>query len=102
MTQADDAMSADEKCRKRLAFRCWHRGMREMDLLLGRFADARIAGMSTRKLAELEMLLDIPDTDLFAWISGVRTPAPVNVSSLIAAIRDFHAGTPTVQDADRL
>jgi antitoxin CptB len=32
--------------RKRLLFRCWHRGTREMDLILGRFADAEIATLS--------------------------------------------------------
>ena len=40
--------------RKRLLFRCWHRGTREMDLILGRFADAEIADLSDDELAQLE------------------------------------------------
>src|SRR6185295_4291950 len=47
--------------RKRLLFRCWHRGTREMDLILGRFADAEIAMLSDAELAELEQLIEEPD-----------------------------------------
>ena len=47
--------------RKRLLFRCWHRGTREMDLILGRFADAEIANLSDDELAEFEYLMDVPD-----------------------------------------
>ena len=56
--------------RKRLLFRCWHRGTREMDLLMGRFADAALAGMADADLDEFERLIDMPDPDLFAWIMG--------------------------------
>jgi len=40
--------------RRRLLFRCWHRGIREMDLVLGRFADAQLASLADRELDELE------------------------------------------------
>jgi antitoxin CptB len=56
--------------RKRLLFRCWHRGTREMDLILGRFADAEIAGLSDDELAELERLIEVPDPDLYAALTG--------------------------------
>ena len=56
--------------RKRLLFRCWHRGTREMDLILGRFADAEIAGLSDQELGELERLIDVPDPDLYAALIG--------------------------------
>src|SRR5438445_12815648 len=56
--------------RKRLLFRCWHRGTREMDLLLGRFADAAIAELSDTELAELERLIEVPDPDLYAALSS--------------------------------
>jgi antitoxin CptB len=59
----------DER-RKRLLFRCWHRGTREMDLILGRFADAAIADLSETELAQLERLIEVPDPDLYAAISG--------------------------------
>jgi antitoxin CptB len=54
--------------RRRALYRAWHRGTREMDLLLGRFADAHIERLSDRDLADFEALLDFPDDDLFGWI----------------------------------
>jgi antitoxin CptB len=56
--------------RKRLLFRCWHRGTREMDLILGRFADAEIATLGNDELAELERLIELPDPDLYAALTG--------------------------------
>ena len=56
--------------RKRLLFRCWHRGTREMDLILGRFADAEISNLSDSDMAELERLIDVPDPDLYAALTG--------------------------------
>ena len=43
--------------RRRLLFRCWHRGIREMDLIMGRFADAEIASLTDGELAELALLV---------------------------------------------
>ena len=56
--------------RKRLLFRCWHRGTREMDLILGRFADAEIADLTDQELGELERLIEVPDPDLYAALTG--------------------------------
>jgi antitoxin CptB len=56
--------------RKRLLFRCWHRGTREMDLILGRFADAEIGTLTDTELGELERLLEMPDPDLYAAVTG--------------------------------
>ena len=56
--------------RKRLLFRCWHRGTREMDLILGRFADAEIADLPDDELAQLEHLIEVPDPDLYAALTG--------------------------------
>ncbi|WGD48541.1 succinate dehydrogenase assembly factor 2 [Bradyrhizobium sp. CB1650] len=66
-TRSSDGL--DER-RKRLLFRCWHRGTREMDLILGRFADAEIGNLSDAELTELERLLEVPDPDLYAAITG--------------------------------
>jgi antitoxin CptB len=64
--------------RRRLLFRCRHRGIREMDMVLGRFADAHLASLSEAELDELERWLDIPDQQIFAWINGaVPTPAEI-------------------------
>jgi len=56
--------------RRKLLFRAWHRGMREMDLILGRFADRAVAGLSEGELTEFENLLAVPDPALLAWITG--------------------------------
>jgi len=60
---------------KRILFRCWHRGMKEMDLLLGGFANAKIDELTEDELAELEHLLTAHDQDLYAWMTG-RKPLP--------------------------
>src|SRR3569623_3733015 len=51
--------------RKRLLFRCWHRGTKEMDYILGRFADAHIADLSEEDVADFERLIELPDPDLY-------------------------------------
>ncbi len=56
--------------RRRILYRAWHRGMRETDLILGRFADAEIADLSEEALADLEALMEAPDPDLFRWLTG--------------------------------
>lgn len=64
--------------RKRLIFRSWHRGTKEMDLLLGSFADQYIAGFSDDELGVYEQLLELSDPDLYNWITGVEE-APANL-----------------------
>jgi antitoxin CptB len=68
--------------RKRLLFRCWHRGTREMDLILGRFADAEIETLTDAELAELERLLEIPDPDLYAALTGDK-PLPAEFAGAL-------------------
>ena len=82
----------DER-RRRLLFRCWHRGIREMDLVLGRFADANLASLSDRDLDELERWLDVPDQQMFAWVNGME-PAPADYDTgLFRRLRAFHSGS---------
>jgi antitoxin CptB len=77
--------------RKRLLFRCWHRGTREMDLILGRFADAEIATLDDAELAQLEHLIEVPDPDLYAALAGDRPLAPEYASALFDRIKAFRA-----------
>lgn len=61
--------------RRKLLYRSWHRGMKEMDLVFGQYADQHIAGMSDETLDEFEELLEVLDRDLFKWITGEdKTP----------------------------
>ena len=48
-------------------FRCWHRGIREMDLIMGRFADATVDQLADDEMAEFEQLMEAPDRELLAW-----------------------------------
>jgi antitoxin CptB len=75
--------------RKRLLFRCWHRGTREMDLILGRFADAEIASLEDAELAQLEHLIDVPDPDLYAALTGKVPLAPEYEGVLFDRIKSF-------------
>jgi antitoxin CptB len=68
--------------RKRLRFRAWHRGMREVDLLLGRFADAHADTLDAEEVAGFEDLMDLPDPLVLAWIVG-EEPIPDDVDSPI-------------------
>jgi antitoxin CptB len=76
--------------RRRLVFRCWHRGIREMDLIMGRFADAYIDRLSDGELAELESLLELPDQELFGWIMGTEEAPPGCDTSLFRRLREYH------------
>jgi antitoxin CptB len=78
--------------RKRLLFRCWHRGTREMDLILGRFADTNIASLTDAEIAELEHLIEIPDPDLYAAITGDKPLAPAAGGPLFDRIKAFRPG----------
>jgi antitoxin CptB len=91
MTGTTRSSSGLDDRRKRLLFRCWHRGTREMDLILGRFADAEISGLSDAELAQLEDLIEVPDPDLYAALTGDMTLPPEHASPLFDRIKAFRA-----------
>lgn len=63
--------------RRKLTFRAWRRGFREMDLLMGGFADAHMARLDEDGVAEFERLLSVPDWEVYAWLIGQK-PVPPN------------------------
>jgi len=76
--------------RRKLLFRSWHRGMREMDLIMGRFADFALAELSETDLADFERLIELPDRDLLAWVTG-EAAVPQDVDSVVfRRMCDFH------------
>lgn len=80
-----------ENTRKKLIFRSWHRGTREIDLLLGRFADAHLPGFDAGELQQYEELLVNSDPDLYNWITGKETP-PANVNGdVLQKLINFHS-----------
>jgi antitoxin CptB len=75
--------------RRRLLYRCWHRGTREMDLVMGRFADTALTDMSADELDEFERLSDVLDGDLYGWITGESAVPPDYDSALFRRLRAF-------------
>lgn len=63
--------------KKRLLYRAMHRGFKEADLVVGRFAEAHLAAMDEEETEEFRLLLEVPDQELYAWIIG-RAEAPAN------------------------
>lgn len=91
MTGSIRSSSGLDDRRKRLLFRCWHRGTREMDLILGRFADAEIANLSGAELTQLERLIEVPDPDLYAALSSDALLAAEYRTPLFDRIKSFPA-----------
>ena len=83
-TRSSDGL--DER-RRRLLFRSWHRGTREMDLIMGRFADAHIGELSDAELEAFERLTDVPEPELYAWITGDQPVAPAHDTALFHRLR---------------
>jgi antitoxin CptB len=73
---------------KRLRMRSWRRGTKEMDLILGPFADAHLGGMDPAALEVYEVLLAENDQDLIGWVLGQTTPPPA-LGPQIAVIAAF-------------
>ena len=67
---------------KKLSFRAWRRGFKEADIILGNFADDYLDSMSDADLDTFELLLEVPDQDLYSWIIE-RDPAPAEFQSEI-------------------
>lgn len=81
-------METNEARLKRMSMRSWRRGTKEMDLILGPFADAHLAQMSEVDLGIYDLLLEENDTDLLPMILGQQT-APQNLTQMIAKIGAF-------------
>lgn len=75
--------------RRRIRFRAWHRGTREMDLLMGGFADAELAVLSDAELDQFEHLLDLPDPQVFAWLAGMEDVPAEEETPLLKKVRAF-------------
>lgn len=85
-----DSTTLDHR-RRRLLWRATHRGIREMDLILGGFAQARIEAMTDDELDRLEAIIEIPDQLLFAWATG-QSPVPEpQRSALLQDMLDFRS-----------
>lgn len=86
--QAGLGMETNEARLKRMAMRSWRRGTKEMDLVLGPYADVNLAAMDEPRLALYDRLLDENDQDLLPWVLG-QLAAPAEFAGLIAEIGAF-------------
>ena len=77
--------------RRKALYQAWHRGTREMDLLLGRFADHAIGDLSDSELSDFETLMTAPDQELYAWLCGRSEPPDDYDMPLLRMITEFHA-----------
>jgi antitoxin CptB len=70
---------------KRLRMRSWHRGIKEMDLILGGWADAHLDAVDDATLDAFEAVLAEADHDLYSWVSGQAEP-PVSLAPILTRI----------------
>jgi len=88
-TRSSDGLDAR---RRRLLYRSWHRGTREMDLIMGRFADAVIGDLSEAELDDFERLSEQPEPDIYAWITNERPVPPEHNTPVFRELRVFARG----------
>jgi len=88
MTERSSA-GLDER-RRRLLFRAWRRGVREMDLIVGRFADACIDKFDATELDQFEHLIEVPNAELYAWIVGNQAVPAQHDTPVLRQLMAFH------------
>ena len=89
MTGTTRSSNGLDERRKRLLFRCWHRGTREMDLILGRFADAEIGDLGELEVTQLEALVGLEDPDLYPAFVGETQLPDQYLTPLFERIKTF-------------
>ena len=75
--------------RKRLRYRSCHRGMKELDILLGRFVDRHLDSLTPDQFDRYESLLECPEPDLLGWILGRAAPPAVHDSDVMELLRNM-------------
>ncbi|MFV0292743.1 MAG: succinate dehydrogenase assembly factor 2 [Paracoccus sp. (in: a-proteobacteria)] len=88
-------MEDSETRLKRLRMRSWRRGMKEMDLILGPFADVHLQELSDELMAEYEQVMEENDQDLYRWIiarSRGQAEGPAEISAILDVIADVAFG----------
>jgi antitoxin CptB len=83
-------MTTDETRRRRALYRAQHRGTKEMDFLLGRYAEARLTGMAADDLTAFEELLALPDPQLQSWLMMGQSFDGSALADLLRDIQVFH------------
>ncbi len=76
--------------KRRAAYRANYRGTKEMDWLLGKYAEARLPAMDAAALSHFEMFLVLPDPELNAWLLDPEKISGLEFAELVADVRAFH------------
>jgi antitoxin CptB len=76
--------------RRKLLFRAWRRGVREMDLIIGRFADAYIDKFDEPALDDFERLIEAPNAELYAWVVGDQSAPAEHDTAVLRQLIVFH------------
>jgi antitoxin CptB len=79
-----------ETRRRRAVWRSSHRGTKELDLLIGGYANARLAAMSEAELSHFETFLAVNDPQLQEWLLAPQEKAEPGFADLVASVREFH------------
>ena len=83
--------------RRKVLFRAWRRGVREIDLIVGRFADAHITTLDTAALDDFERLMEAPNAELYAWVVGSEQAPADYDTAVLEKLRAFHVRTSTTR-----
>ncbi len=75
--------------RKRLRYHSWHRGTKELDLVLGQFAERHLAAMSDAEMDLYEAIINESEHDIYAWLAGRETPPEAHDNHIMRMILDF-------------
>ncbi len=76
--------------RRKLLFRAWRRGVREMDLIVGRFADAFIDKFDEPALDDFEHLIEAPNAALYGWVTGAQHVPENYDTAVLRQLIGFH------------
>ena len=75
--------------RKRLIYRARHRGTKELDLLIGSFADAHLAEFDAGQLERFEKLLSLPEPQIYSWLVGEESPPEALCDDVLSLLLAF-------------
>ena len=86
MSTASNGGSSEVR-RKRLLFRAQRRGFKEVDLIFGTFAARQLSGLADAELDQFEALLDAPDQEVYAWLTGFEALPPLHDNAVFARLK---------------
>ncbi len=78
---------SSENRRKMLLFRAQRRGFKEVDLIFGAYAEARLAGLDAGGLDQFEALLTAPDQEVYDWLRGASPVPPEHDNPVFAGLK---------------